>query len=209
MITLPQPQSKSAPKDGKTQGQKHLQNALFILAGSALNAIAIALFFEPFYISPGGISGIAIVLSHYTPLSVGVGIILMNSPLVVITWIKLGWRIIFSTAVTILLSSVAIDLLAAVPSPVNETIFAAFFGGVFIGAGMGLVFRGQATTGGTSIMGKLINHYKPHLKIGLTIMLLDGVIVVTNALVFRDFSLVIYAMIALYLAARVMDAILR
>ena len=208
MLTLPGQKGKAALKGGKTPGQKQMQNILFFCVGSVLNAVSVALFFEPFHISPGGIAGIAIVLSYYTPLSVGAGIILMNIPLVALAWVKLGRGLILSTAAATLLSSVTIDLLARVPSPANNAVVAALCAGIFLGVGLGLVFRGEATTGGTALIGKLMHHYKPNLKMGRTVMLIDGAIVGLNALVFQDFSLVIYALIALFLGARFMDAIL-
>ena len=186
-----------------------LKNAALILVGCFIYAASINLFFEPFRISPGGVTGISIVLNHYFPsLSVGTGIIMMNIPLVIAAYLKLGRVFILSTAIATALSSVFIDLGGWLASPVDDLMLAALCGGVTIGAGLGLVFRGGATTGGTDIASKLLLHRRPHLKLGKIVLLLDGLVVGLNAFVFGDFSLAVYALIAIYLATRVMDAIL-
>lgn len=185
-----------------------LKDILFIALGSFLFALAFNLFFDPFRISPGGVTGLSMILSHFTGLPVGAGVLLMNIPLVVLTFLKLGWRIIISTAATIAIYSALIDLTAGVVSPVDDLLLASLCGGALIGVGLGLIFRGGATTGGTAIASRLLQSYKPHIKMGKIILALDGFVIGLTAFVFRDFSLAVYAFISLYLTARVMDAIL-
>jgi len=187
---------------------RKVKDALLLCAGSFMFALAISLFLEPFHISPGGVAGMAIIVSYLTDISTGAGMIVMNAPLVIITFIKMGKGVIIKTAVAVAISSVVVDLIARVPPPVDYPLLAAFAGGIFLGAGLGLVFRGGGTVGGTTIASKLVLHYKPHLRAGKTIFIMDAFVVVLTAVVFRDFALAVYAVIALFIASWIMDYIL-
>ena len=184
-------------------------SAALICTGCFLFALAFNLFFDPFHISPGGVSGLSMILSHFTGLSVGTGIILMNIPLVIMAYLRLGKMFILSTAFATALSSVLIDLTAdRIASPVDDLLLAALCGGVLIGVGLGLVFRGGATTGGSDIASKLLLTVRPHLKMGKMVLAIDGFVIGLTAFVFRDFSLAVYAFIAMFIASRIMDSVL-
>ncbi|MCL2857035.1 MAG: YitT family protein [Oscillospiraceae bacterium] len=188
--------------------RQKLTNAALIIVGCVLYAFAFNLFFDPFRISPGGVSGLSMILSYFTGLSVGTGIILMNIPLVIMAYMRLGKIFILSTAVATALSSVLIDLTAWVSPPVDDLLLASLCGGVLIGVGLGLVFRGGATTGGSDIASKLLLSVRPHLRMGKIVLGIDGFIIGLTAFVFRDFSLAVYAFIALYIAAKILDSVL-
>ncbi len=179
-----------------------------IAIGCLLYALAYNLFLDPFKISPGGVSGLAMVIGHLTGFPVGIAIILMNVPLIILAYLRLGASFIISTAVATFLSSILIDLTAWMPTPVEDPLLAAVCGGVLIGAGLGFILRMGATTGGTDIVSKLLQVARPHLKMGQIVMVVDGAIVCLSSLVFQDFSLVVYALIGLTLCGKVMDAIL-
>jgi len=71
-----------------------------------------------------------------------------------------------------------------------------------------LVFRGGATTGGSDIASKLLLTVRPHLRMGKIVLALDGFVIGLTAFVFRDFSLAVYAFIAMFIASRIMDSVL-
>jgi len=179
-----------------------------IAVGCLLYALAYNLFLDPFKISPGGVSGLAMVIGHLTGFPAGVAIILMNIPLIILAYLRMGAGFILNTAIATLLSSTLIDLTAWMPSPVDDPLLAAVCGGVLIGAGLGFIMRMGATTGGTDIVSRLVQAARPHLKMGQVVMIVDGVIICLSAAVFRDFSLAVYALIGLALCGKVMDSIL-
>lgn len=189
-------------------GKKSVRQVLLIGVGCLLYALAFNLFFDPFLISPGGVSGLAMMLNHLTGFPAGVAIILMNVPLIVLAFIRLGPRFIVSTAVATFLSSILIDLTTWIPTPVEEPILAALCGGVLIGVGLGMIIRAGASTGGTDIISRLLQASHPHLKMGQLVLFVDGAIVCLSSAVFKDFSLMVYALIGLTICSRLMDTIL-
>lgn len=188
--------------------RKIIRQVGLIAVGCLLYALAYNLFLDPFKISPGGVSGLAMVIGHLTGFPAGISIILMNVPLLILAFLKLGANFIIGTAIATVLSSLLIDLTAWMPTPVDDPMLAAVCGGVLIGAGLGFILRMGATTGGTDIVSKLLQVARPHLKMGQIVMVVDGAIVCLSSIVFRDFSLVVYALIGLTLCGKVMDAIL-
>ncbi len=188
--------------------RKIIRQVGLIAVGCLLYALAYNLFLDPFKISPGGVSGLAMVIGHLTGFPAGISIILMNVPLLILAFLKLGANFIIGTAIATVLSSLLIDLTAWMPTPVGDPMLAAVCGGVLIGAGLGFILRMGATTGGTDIVSKLLQVARPHLKMGQIVMVVDGAIVCLSSIVFRDFSLVVYALIGLTLCGKVMNAIL-
>lgn len=181
---------------------------LLVGIGCLLYALSFNLFFDPFRISPGGVSGIAMIISYLTGFPAGMAILLMNVPLIILAWVKIGPDFIVSTAVATAVSSLLIDLTARIPTPVEDYMLATLCGGVLIGIGMGMILRGGATTGGTDIVSKLVWLHRPHLKMGQVVLAVDGAVVLLSALVFRDFALAVYAILGIYICGKLMDTIL-
>lgn len=186
-----------------------LKSLLTILLGCLLFATSFALFLQPNLISTGGVSGLAMAINHMTGFPMGLLIVVMNIPLLAIAFWKFGIRFIASTLFATLLSSVMLDLaLSFLPCFTNDLLLASLYGGVMLGAGLALVFIGGATTGGSDILGKLITLRYPHIKLGRIMLIVDALVIVFSAMVFRDINLALYAMITVYVSSVVIDAII-
>ena len=188
--------------------RKILQDYLLITAGSLLFAVGISLFAEPFHIAPGGISGLAIIINYLANLPVGLTIILINIPLFIAGFLKLGRSFVISSLYAMLLSSVIIDQLAHVEPFVEEPLLAALYGGLLIGAGMGLVFIHGASTGGSDIIVRLLRLRFAGLKLGRLMFLTDLFVIALAAAVFGDLNRALYAIITVYVNSIVIDAII-
>lgn len=198
-------------KIGFTQ-KKSWQVFLDILGfvfGSALYAIGVSVFISPNHISSGGVTGIALIIHSLAPIPVGLMVLVLNIPLFIIGFIKLGWRFVGKTAVCTLLMSILLDVSAqVVPAYTGNRILAALFGGVLMGAGLACVLLRGATTGGTDIAAKLINGRWPHLSMGRLILIMDTLILATAALIYWDLETALYSVIAIFASSRVIDSLL-
>lgn len=185
-----------------------LLDSLFILVGSALTAMGIALFTAPNHIAPGGISGIATALSYVTGLPIGILTLLCNVPLMLIAWRKLGWGALSKTIVATVLLSLGIDVIMdMLPSYRNNTLLAALAGGVLTGAGMGLLLVRGISTGGTDLIGLMLYQSKPALSMGQVLMMIDTVVVVFAVIVFRDVEVALYSIVTIFVASKCIDVI--
>ncbi|MGI5971825.1 MAG: YitT family protein [Oscillospiraceae bacterium] len=182
---------------------------LAIAAGCALFALGFNLFQKPYGIVPGGVSGVSMLLNFiFGKPSIGSIIIIINIPLFIAGFFVLGKRFIVSTVFGTLASSFLIDLFAFLPRIDTEPILAAVYGGLIGGAGMGIIFFFEGTTGGVDIAASLIRHRYPSAKMGRIIFCFDSLVVISSAIVFNSISAAMYAIVTLYISSITADSIL-
>lgn len=182
-----------------------------ITLGCFVFAIGFALFLSPANIAPGGVSGIAVIVSHYFPtISEGLTILLLNIPLLVAGAVIFGGGFFFGTIWASVFSSAFVMLFEyTVPLPISEDEFCcALVGGIVMGFGIGLVFRENATTGGTDVAVKLVQRRVPHIKTGNIFMIIDSCIVVISGFVFRNIDTAIYSGFALWVSMVVFNRVI-
>lgn len=178
------------------------------VVGSALFAVGFALFLEPNDMSPGGVSGIALVLIRILGFGkVGTFTILINLPLFIVGGLKIGKRFFFGSLLGMLLSSVLIDQMALVKMPPMEPLVAAIYGGVVCGLGLGMVFICGSSTGGTDILARLLKLRYRNVPIGQLTMTLDGIVAVMTGLVFQDISKALYTGITVFICGKALDMV--
>lgn len=188
-----------------------LADILFFVIGCFLYAISVSCFTAPNDIAPGGVTGIATVFNYLFDTHIGMMIIILNTPLIIAGFIILGWRFVMRSLVCLLLSSVMIDGIAILfPTLVytSNPLIAAIFGGVIGGAGLSLIYLRGGSTGGTDVAAKILNKYKPHLKLGTAIMVFDLAVVVGATFVYRDIELALLAVITIFLVGQVIDKVM-
>ena len=184
------------------------QYAMITLA-CALYAVGFNWCFDPNHLSVGGFTGVAQIINFFIPqIPIGVAIIVLNLPLFLLSWTKVGRHWLYATLYATLVSSGMIDLLAGVYTfrPM-EPMLAAVYGGVIVGLGCGLMLRYSATTGGTELAARLLKLKLPGLSIGTLCLAIDTIVVVSYAAVFRDLTQALYSMVALFFFSKVMDGV--
>jgi len=190
--------------------KSHALDGLFIVAGCALMGLAYSLFLIPHHFVPGGVSGIAIIINYFTRLPVGATIIALNIPIFLLGLRTMGKRYVAGSLVGMVLSSVMIDLfheILKVRAATQNEVLAALYGGIMLGAGLGLVFRGRASTGGSDIIGMILSKYTG-MSLGFGIMLTDFFIISASGLALWSLEAPLYGYIVLFLSTRVIDLVL-
>ena len=184
-----------------------LKDYALIVLGTFLAALSLPLFFLPYDIAPGGISGISTVLASVLPLSVGLISFALNVPLFLIGWRTVGWRFAVRSFIAMSLMSLFIDLVP-VRDVSGNVMLASVFGGVLLGVGLGLVVRAGATTGGTDMAAKMIHSRVAFLPIAAILFLIDGLVVAVAALAF-GLQAALWALIALFVSSQAMDSVIK
>ncbi len=185
-------------------------NYVYILLGSLIMAFGVVSFLSPNHIATGGTAGLAIVLHSVVNLSIGVLMALVNIPLIIIGWKYLGQKFALKTVICILLIVVFVDLFAQVfktPNLSTNLMLAALYGGVSVGSGLGLIFKGGASAGGGTILAKIIST-KTNLKTSSVILILDALVVISAAYVFKSIELGLWSLISIYVGSKLIDTIL-
>lgn len=190
---------------------KWLLDIPLIILGTLIYSAGINCFTAPNDIAPGGVGGLATVISFLSGHRLGIGLIfgLINIPLVIAGFIRLGRPLMLRTLLAVVVATLATDFFSGFfPTYSGDRIIAAVFGGVLIGSGIGLVYLRDGTTGGTDIINKLIQKAKPHLSLGSIMMITDAFVVIVSILAFGNLESGLYAIIAIFVSGRVMDVIL-
>lgn len=181
-----------------------------ITLGTILLAIAVNVVFEPMDLVTGGVTGLAIVIKYWTePLFQG-GVplwltnALINIPLFIFAVIIFGRRYIAKTLYATVCLTVALYIVPNDIVWIQDYFLASIFGGVLMGAGLGLIFFYQCTTGGTDLFSSLIQRKMKHYSVPQILMVVDSSIVLLGAVVF-GINKALYAVIAVYLTSKIMD----
>lgn len=189
------------------EGKQLLKDYALIVLGTFLAALSLSLFFLPYDIAPGGISGISTVLSSVLPLSVGLLSFLLNVPLFLLGWRTVGWRFAVRSFIAMSLMSLFIDLVP-VRDVSGNVMLASVFGGVLLGVGLGLVVRAGATTGGTDMAAKMIHNRVAFLSIATILFMIDGLVVAVAGLAF-GLQAALWALISLFVSSQMMDTVIK
>lgn len=185
-----------------------LIDLVYTVVGTALVGFALSMFTVPNDIAPGGVSGLATALAYITPIRVSAWTLMMNIPLMIAAWRKLGPRAIFFTLIATLLLSFFIEIGDRfLPKYSSDTLVASLMGGVVSGLGMGMLFIRGISTGGTDLLALILKKLLPNLPTGTLLMFVDATVVVIATLIFRDFDVAIYSAITIYVCSKVIDAL--
>ncbi len=184
-------------------------DAVCFTLGSILYGCSVSVFSEPNQIAPGGVTGLSIVLNSlfYTPVATMV--LILNIPLMIWAVIELGYKLVAKTIFAIILTSIVIDLIAIlVPPYQGDKMLVAIFAGVTEGAGLALIFIRGGTTGGTDTAARLLGKRFPHVSMGRLMMLIDFTVVLIAAFAFQSIESAMYAVIVIFVATQIIDAML-
>ena len=189
---------------------KRLLDLIIVATGSAIFALSVVLLLNPYNIVPGGITGISMLIFELFPvLPIGTMILILNVPVFIISWRLLGREFLLYSGFGILISSILIDVLGNVLPPIEiEPFLAAIFGGLLMGIGLGIMLMRGATTGGSSMIARLLKIPFPSMNIGSLLLIIDGVIAIAAGFVFGSANNMLYAIITIYISAKAIDGLL-
>lgn len=182
--------------------------AIKITFGCVVFAVGFNLFLLPNNLNAGGLSGLSMILVHLLGIgSVGTITIVMNLPLFALGGIKIGKTFFFGSLIGVLVSSVALDLLQALPIPQTEPLLGAVYGGVLCGLGLGTVYAVGASTGGSDIIVRLVKRKMQGIPIGTISICFDLLVAVLTGITFRNMSSTLYSGVAIFITGKVLDAV--
>lgn len=186
---------------------------LWIIFGTALMAASANLLFSPASMVPGGFTGLAMLIQKITEpfipggLPLWAGNVILNVPLILLSIKIRGWYFIKRTFMASLLFSVWLYIIPEYSIPEIDPFLTAVMGGSLMGVGIGMVFFGKATTGGTDTLAALIQHALPHLTAAKILPVLDGLIILLSIWIV-GFHISMYAVVSVVLASKIADSLI-
>lgn len=179
------------------------------ISGISIGAIIFAFGLKNFIIASnlaeGGFTGVALTIHYFTGWPTGIILFMLNIPLIIISWKKLGKDFFFNTLLGVFIVSFAIDIIPDINITTKDLLFSALYGGVFSGIGLGIIFRSGGSTGGVDIIARLIHDYNG-ISMGKVFLVFD-LIVLSMVAVFFGLEISLYSLVTVYLFSHIVDRI--
>lgn len=178
------------------------------MLGTILTGFAIGSFLTPNKIVGGGASGISTILYHTVGISPGLSFFILNILFLAVGFKVLGKEFVLKTLFGISLLSVFTEVFSYLPIHTDNLILSVVFGGALYGIGIGIAFAAGASTGGTDIIGRIIQTKLPTISIGKMLLFVDGVIILVSLIIFKDIELVLFGILTLLISSYSIDLII-
>jgi len=187
---------------------KKRTSTIFTVIGVMITGFAIGSFLTPNKIVGGGASGISTLLYHTFGIQPGLSFFLINILFLILGLKVLGKKFILKTLVGISLLSVFTQLFTYLPIYTENLILAVLFGGALYGIGIGMAFAAGASTGGTDIIGRIIQSKFKSVPIGKMLLFVDGVIILISLVIFKNIELVLFGVLTLLISSYAIDYVI-
>lgn len=185
--------------------KKFIINLIQTLFGTAIMAISVDLFLLPNQLSVGGFSGIGTIGYFLFGLPVGTTVFVLNIPLFLMALIKNGRRFFLDSLIGTISLSVFLNLFENINIVTHSGFLACIYGGVLSGIGTSIVLNANASTGGSDLFAQILKSYKPDIKTGGIIVVIDAIVVIVSTIVFGEIEIGLYSAIAIYIMGKVLD----
>lgn len=186
---------------------KIVKEAILLTVGSFLFAFGVTAFSLPNELSEGGVIGLTIIAYYLFGWSTGIVNFVLNAVLLVVGYKFFGRKTMIYTIVVIVLSSVFLSWTEGiVTTPHNDTLLAAIYSGVFVGIGLGMIFRAGGTSGGSAILAQL-GHQMLGWSVGKGMLLIDFLVIAGGYFVIGA-EKSMYTLLAVFIGARVIDFVI-
>jgi uncharacterized membrane-anchored protein YitT (DUF2179 family) len=182
---------------------------LYLTLGSILLIVSVDIFLAPSRLSPGGVTGLAIIISRFAGWPIGLLMLLLNIPMVILGFYYLGrFRFLSSTLYVVLLYNLGVDVLATwLPAGITDDLLLnALYGAVVGGFGTGLIYRGRGTSAGTGVLGRVLQ-MKTGIPLSQIYLFTDGGVILVAGVVF-GWEIALYSLFTLFVWGLVTDYVL-
>lgn len=179
-----------------------------ILLGCMISASSINLFLVPSHLLSGGLAGISIIFYYLAGLPIGMQMLVYNIPILLASFLTLGKSYTLDMLFGTVLFSICVDLMHFLNAyaPVNDTMLAAIYGGVFNGIGYGIIFRMHGSSGGTDIVAAILKKYYS-FNLGGMIFAFNCLIMGAAAVLFGVMP-AMYTLISMFMSGFVTDKVI-
>lgn len=180
---------------------------ILIVIGCILAAFGTSEFLLPNQLSSGGFAGIATIIYYLFHVQMGTTILILNIPLFIIGYFKLGKKFIIKTIIATLLYSKFIDIFENFGVFTTDRFLSCLYGGILIGIGLALVLKVNSSTGGTDLVAYIIQDFNCNIKMSNIIIIIDILVLLANIITFREIEIGLYSAITIFIVGKMLDIV--
>ncbi len=178
-----------------------------IIIGTLLMAIGIAQFLLPNQLSSGGFSGIATIGYYLFNIPMGLIVFALNIPVFIVSYFRVGKIFFIKSLIGTVFLSLFLNIFETLPALTEDRFLGCIFGGILVGIGTALNLVAKGSTGGSDLISYIIRSYKPHLRTGNLITIIDIIIVGLNVLFFKEIEIGLYSAITIFIMGKMIDIV--
>ena len=177
------------------------------IVASLLLGISIVVFTVSANFAPGGVSGVAVILNYLFGTPIGLATVIINIPIVVLTFKRLGAMFFVMSVKSVLINAFFIDYVCVLfPAYAGSRLIGAVLAGVTAGMAYSLLFNVGSSTGGTDFIIAAVNRANPKLSFGMLAFLIDGVVIASSVFVYGEIQSLVYGMVYTVVTSLALDA---
>lgn len=176
-----------------------------VVVGAMIVGLAYNMFLLPAKLAAGGISGVSTIIYEIYNITPATTQFLINIPIFVVGWIFLGRDFSGKSLVGTFTVPFVIWLTADMSFAITNPLLATLYGGILLGVGMGIVYRGNGSTGGTAALAQILKKFTG-LSSGYSQLIVDGFVVITSLFVF-NLELTLYALMCIFVTSKTIDIV--
>ncbi|KGJ49564.1 MULTISPECIES: YitT family protein [Paraclostridium] len=186
-----------------------LFQSLGLVVGCIFMSIGINMFFKPYTIAPGGLSGLSLVLGKLTGLPIPVVMLAIGIPLVIFSIKILGVKDSIKTLIGMTVFSIILGVTSSLSNfdVTKDVLLCSISGALCLGIGLGIVLKMDASTGGTDLIALMLNRAFPSVPLSKFMVILDGMVVISAGIASKNLETALYSGVALYIIVKIVDAI--
>ena len=178
-----------------------------LIIACMIMAVGLNMFLVPKTIAPGGLSGLSVVISKLTGFPVSNILFTISTPLLLFSVKILGKKDAIKTFIGMAILTLSLKEPLSTISLTDNTLLAAISGSILVGLSLGILFRIDASTGGTDLIALMLNRIIPSIPVSKCLSMIDGTVVVLAGVVNMNFETGLYSAIALYIMVKIIDTI--
>lgn len=187
-----------------------LRDAIFIILGAYLVSLGINMFLLPHKMTTGGASGIATIFYYLFNVPMGLSILIINLPLFLMSMYKFGIKFSFKTIIATAIMSVFLEMFnydIIIANNPTDLFTSCIFGGLIVGAGLSLVLKAGASTGGSDLLAQIIVKCTNAQSLSGVLLVIESIIIISIIVVFKNINIGLYSIVALFVSTKVIDLI--
>ena len=192
---------------GKNEIKRFLITSAGLVVGSFIMACSTAFFLLPNKLSTGGFSGLSTIAYYLFHVPVGTAMIILNLPLFIIAFFRVGKKFLVKSVLGTILLSVFINILERFPAATSDKLLACIYGGIIMGIGTAIILKVSGSTGGSDLLSYVVRSFNDRFKSGDLIIIIDTVIIILSIVIFREIEIGLYSAIAIFLMGKMIDIV--
>lgn len=198
-------------EEEKISFKDFMYESLLLIVGCFLMALSCILFFDPHSIAPGGLTGLAVIINNLFGIPLWTFNLIFNIPLFIIAYKVLSKKECLKTLLGIVFFTLALNLCDKLSylNITNDVLLATLSGGVILGLGLGIIFKIDGTTGGTDLIGLILNKLMPSISVPKLMGCADFTVVMLSIIATGKIEIGLYSALGLYIAVIVSDMVIQ